>query len=526
MNLEAILSQTQNRAVFYGRYSTEDQSIEAQRHVCQNFADKHGLIIVNDYVDEAISAFKNPLHKREHLDDLRKDAANGKFDCVLVYKADRLARKIGQHMELWSEFRRLGIPIILTESEKLYTTDSPHEIIVEIGLSSLESENTRVRTSDHYRMKTQQGIWLGGKLPYGYRYEDNPQDRNKKIICQIPHQIKVVQEVFTKYKEGYGFKRVAALIGEKNPNEKWTKEKVKAIITNPFYAGYTTSQRINHKSGNTVQPREEWVMGRCEKIPPCIEMDEWEACMDNFEQKKNGSGHPNQYITQYLFKDILVCGECGVKLETRNYTSGKKKKDGEANRKRRLYLCPKCGFKWEIDKLQEELIEDVLSGWFYQYKTQSRQDLQTEIMRKIEKDIQDLDTSIQSIKKEINKHQELLKDVEKVQRDDMAISVSVEMTDLQKAFVQSRLSLNRKIESLQLSIETKERGKRNLQLAYGDEETFKEFIETHTKFIYDAKEPVFRKLLLFLFESITVNKDYSYELHAVVNLEERGTIKL
>lgn len=57
----------------------------------------YGLTIVEEYIDENVSAFKKSLDKRQQLDKLRKDAKNRNFDCVLVYKADRLARKIDQH---------------------------------------------------------------------------------------------------------------------------------------------------------------------------------------------------------------------------------------------------------------------------------------------------------------------------------------------------------------------------------------------------------------------------------------------
>lgn len=168
--LSELLKRNGLKGVFYGRFSTDGQNVETQKHLCHEFAKKHGIEIIDEYIDENVSAFKKTLDKRQQLDKLRKDARTGSFDCVLVYRADRLARKIDQHMQLWGEFRELGIPIILTESEKLYTTDSPTDIMVDIGLSSLESENTRIRTRDYYNSHTEIGKWLGGKLPYGFRY--------------------------------------------------------------------------------------------------------------------------------------------------------------------------------------------------------------------------------------------------------------------------------------------------------------------------------------------------------------------
>ena len=45
-------------AVIYARYSSTnqtEQSIEGQVHVCKDFAKKHDIIIVDYYIDKAIS---------------------------------------------------------------------------------------------------------------------------------------------------------------------------------------------------------------------------------------------------------------------------------------------------------------------------------------------------------------------------------------------------------------------------------------------------------------------------------------
>ena len=45
-------------AVIYARYSSSnqtEQSIEGQVHVCQDFAKRHDIIIVDSYIDRAIS---------------------------------------------------------------------------------------------------------------------------------------------------------------------------------------------------------------------------------------------------------------------------------------------------------------------------------------------------------------------------------------------------------------------------------------------------------------------------------------
>ena len=79
-------------AVIYARYSSNnqtEQSIEGQVHVCQDFAQKNDIIIVDSYIDRAISGTTD---NRDSFQQMLKDSNNKKWDYVLVYKLDRFAR--------------------------------------------------------------------------------------------------------------------------------------------------------------------------------------------------------------------------------------------------------------------------------------------------------------------------------------------------------------------------------------------------------------------------------------------------
>lgn len=529
MILSEFLKTEGLKAVFYGRHSTDGQNVETQQHLCHEFAKKHGITIINQYIDENISAFKKTLDKRKQLDKLRKDAKKGIFDCVLVYKADRLARKIDQHMQLWGEFRELGVPIILAESEKLYTTDSPTEIMVDIGLSSLEAENTRIRTRDYYNTHTAKGKWLGGNLPYGFRYA--VEEDGNSIMEPIPNQVDKVKEIFSLYKRGYGFKRIANIMNEENPkgtdigSGKWVEESIKSIITNPFYAGYTTSQRIVSGAGNSIRDRSEWKKGKCEKIPAIISDEDWNTCMEIYEKKKSSKVTQNKYITPYLFIDILQCKNCNEKVIGKNYSSGKKRQDGTPYGGR-VYICPSCKQKWKASKVHMKLIEDVLSGWHYQYFSSSKDELQGNIMKEIKNDIDEIEDCIKSYKKELGMYIEKLKEVENRQKK--LREKNPEPDELQYALVQFRISVQKKIVLFEKEIEKKEKKKEQLYLSYGDVENFKSITKELTGFEYNFREPEFRKLVLFLMDKITISgkDEYEYEIFAKVDLDERGTIYL
>lgn len=521
MNLNEFLSKGNLKAAFYGRHSTKEQNIETQKSVCKKYADNNDICITHEYIDEGQSAFKKALDQREQLKQLRNDAKNGDFDCVLVYKADRLARKIDQHMQIWGEFRGLGIPVIIAESQKLYTTDNPHEIIIEIGLSSFESENTRVRTRDYYNSRTEEGRWLGGNVPYGYCYEED--EKGNKVIAQVSSEIERVKEIFKLYKQGYGFTRVSNLLNKESRDEKWIPAKIKAIITNPFYAGITTSQRIVAGSGNSVQPRGNWRMGECDKIPAAIELQTWEECMELYETKRRDKVNHADLITPYLFKGLLVCKECGEKLKTKNYQSGKRKKNGEKIGGR-MYICSSCKQKWKAEKIEENLIEYILSGWHFLYKTFDNEELHEKITTNLEDKINELNKSISNLDKDVSKLIAKLKTGERKQKE---LMIGHQECDEQKeALVQYRISIQKRISKLESEIEGKKRNKETLEIAYGDFKNFDEFVKAYTDFEYDFDDPRFRKLMLYLLDEVVIDPDYQYQVVAKVNLEERGTLQM
>ena len=96
-----------NRAVIYARYSSDKQdadSIEAQRRACTAYAAERGLMIVGEYVDEAISGKGSKTASRTSYQRMLRDSNKGLFDTVLCHKYDRVARSMYDHVTLKKGF--------------------------------------------------------------------------------------------------------------------------------------------------------------------------------------------------------------------------------------------------------------------------------------------------------------------------------------------------------------------------------------------------------------------------------------
>jgi DNA invertase Pin-like site-specific DNA recombinase len=96
------------RAVIYTRVSTVDQHLETQLLDLRQMAGQRGLEVLQEYSDK-ISGVKA---RRPGLDQMMSDARRGKFDIVLVWASDRIARSVKHFLEVLDELHRLGIEYV------------------------------------------------------------------------------------------------------------------------------------------------------------------------------------------------------------------------------------------------------------------------------------------------------------------------------------------------------------------------------------------------------------------------------
>jgi len=96
------------RAALYLRVSSVDQHPETQLYDLRQLAAQRGLEIVKEYTDR-ISGAKA---RRPGLDELMRDGRRGRFDVVLVWASDRIARSVKHFLEVLDELNRLEIEFV------------------------------------------------------------------------------------------------------------------------------------------------------------------------------------------------------------------------------------------------------------------------------------------------------------------------------------------------------------------------------------------------------------------------------
>jgi DNA invertase Pin-like site-specific DNA recombinase len=124
------------RAALYVRVSTVDQHPENQLHELRHFASQRGLQIVQEYTDHGFCGAKA---RRPALDKMLDDARRHRFDVVVVWACDRLARSTKHLLQVLDEISGLGIQF-LSQREAIDTEGPLGRAVVVIVSAMAELE--------------------------------------------------------------------------------------------------------------------------------------------------------------------------------------------------------------------------------------------------------------------------------------------------------------------------------------------------------------------------------------------------
>ena len=158
-------------AVIYARYSCDkqtEQSIDGQLRVCQDYAKSHDIMIIDTYIDEAISGTTD---NRPDFQRMIKDSAKKSFEFVLVYKLDRFSRDKFAATMYKHTLKQNGVKV-LSAMENI--PDTPEGIILESlleGMNQYYSAELSQKVKRGMRETRLKGLYQGGGVPYGYKVD-------------------------------------------------------------------------------------------------------------------------------------------------------------------------------------------------------------------------------------------------------------------------------------------------------------------------------------------------------------------
>lgn len=148
------------KAVAYFRVSTKDkQDIAMQEKAVRDYCQRENITLLKEYSDKGISGSKE---SRPEFDLMLQDMRNKLFDCIIVYRLDRIGRSLAHLVKLFEEFRKKDIKFVsVTQSFNTATPEGRLQLGMMMLLAEYERELTISRVNDGLAEARAKGKRLG-----------------------------------------------------------------------------------------------------------------------------------------------------------------------------------------------------------------------------------------------------------------------------------------------------------------------------------------------------------------------------
>ena len=344
------------RFVFYGRVSTEDwqdpvTSRARQREQAEMLVRGHGHI-VGEFFDVGESRTVAWARRPQAAALVARLADPGRgWDAVVIGEYER-AFYGSQYAAMAPLFEHYGVQLWMPETggQVDYRSEHDEKTMTMLGLSSkreISRTSIRVRTAMAVQTR-EQGRYLGGRPPYGYRLADAGPHPNKAHAAwgrrahrldPDPATAHVVRWIFAQRLAGHSVARIARALNEagvpcpsaadpaRNPHRTaagWTLGTVTTILSNPRYTGRQVwnRQRTDTELADpgaqeraAVEPPGRVGNLRQPAHPALVSEDDFIAVQDvNASRGPVPQGEP--VLRRYLLARLLACGVCGRRMES------------------------------------------------------------------------------------------------------------------------------------------------------------------------------------------------------------------
>lgn len=327
------------RCAIYCRVSTEEQatmgySLDEQERLLSEACISLGYEVVDIYCDRGISG-KN-ITGRPEMKRMLKEARENKFDVVLCWKVNRLARNLLDLLEMVNLLEKYNVGI--KSYSEPFETETPQGKLL-FHMMAAVGEFERGTISQNVKMgllaRAREGKWNGGAV-LGYDIvktegEIKQKGRGSKLVVN-PKEAEAVKLIFKMYAQGNGYKAIVSHINTLGYKTKkgnlFSVGAIKEILLNPVYIGmirYNVRQEWNEKRRRKINPNPILVEGEHEAI---IDNETWEKVQFNLKQSQ---GKPTRiYDGEFPLTGILKCPVCGAGMVISR--ASKKRKDGSVHR--------------------------------------------------------------------------------------------------------------------------------------------------------------------------------------------------
>lgn len=291
-----------NRVAFYTRISTDENtqkySLGAQKERLEAFCkSQYGSdwTLFNVYRDTESGTHLN----RPGMQQMRTDAQAQAFDTLLVFRVDRLSRKVKELALLVDELTQVNVNL-RSITEPFDTSNPAGKMMLQMLGVFAEFEHSTIieRTKTGMLRKATTGSWPGGPIPFGYCH-------HKETGLEInENEAMVIRKIFDLYAEGReGSSAICDQLNSagsrKRNGKKFDRKSVLFILRNPFYLGKFRWQKeiFDGEHGPIIS---EDIFTKANQI------------LDKRSAQSPGKNLHNQ--DEHILSGIIRCARCGTKM--------------------------------------------------------------------------------------------------------------------------------------------------------------------------------------------------------------------
>jgi site-specific DNA recombinase len=304
------------RAGIYVRIS-EDRTgaglgVERQQQDCCSLADRLGWHVVDNYIDNDVSAFSGKT--RPEYQRLLGDLDAGRIDAVLVWHTDRLHRSPVELEEFVriAEKRKVATQTV-TAGELDLSTPSGRMVARILGsVARQEVEHKAERTRRAHLQAAQQGKWRGGARPFGFESDG---------VTIRDDEAGEVRRLYGDVLDGQTLGSLARDLNARGitstTGKPWEFTTLRQMLLKPRNAGLSVYQ------GEVLG------LGRW---PALVPESTWRAVCEVFADPARRLSASN--APRWLLAGLATCGACGGAVRSGSVASNR-----AAGTKRTVYRC-------------------------------------------------------------------------------------------------------------------------------------------------------------------------------------------
>jgi DNA invertase Pin-like site-specific DNA recombinase len=241
---------TPRRVALYARLSVtteESVSVERQLDAGRKYAAARGWTVVAEAIDDGVSATKNRPEDRVGWREILDHPET--FEAVVVWKVDRLARRVLDFLHADEALRARGAGLVAVEDPIDMTTPQGRAFATMLAVfAEMEAASISARVRAARRTIVASGRRAGGRTPFGWMNVPNP-DGPGMVLAQDPERIGVVEDLARRALAGESLYSLARSLerdgvtprarGQRKDATRWHEASVETILRAPVLAGMT-----------------------------------------------------------------------------------------------------------------------------------------------------------------------------------------------------------------------------------------------------------------------------------------------